>query len=75
VTLNFNNNLATAAVFLDIEKAFDTTWQPGFLYKLLKLNLPICIVKFIGSFLTDRKFKVSAEGELSAPREIQAGVP
>jgi hypothetical protein len=30
VTLNFNNNMSTAAVFLDIEKAFDTTW----LYKL-----------------------------------------
>jgi hypothetical protein len=25
VTLNFNNKMSTAAVFLDIEKAFDTT--------------------------------------------------
>jgi hypothetical protein len=25
VTLNFNNNMSTAAVFLDIEKTFDTT--------------------------------------------------
>jgi hypothetical protein len=25
VSLNFNNNMSTAAVFLDIEKAFDTT--------------------------------------------------
>jgi hypothetical protein len=25
VTLHFNNNMATAAIFLDIEKAFDTT--------------------------------------------------
>jgi hypothetical protein len=25
VTLNFNNNMTTAAVFLDSEKAFDTT--------------------------------------------------
>jgi hypothetical protein len=25
VILNFNNNMSTAAVFLDIEKAFDTT--------------------------------------------------
>jgi hypothetical protein len=25
VTLNFNNNMSTAAVFFDIEKAFDTT--------------------------------------------------
>jgi hypothetical protein len=25
VTLNFNNNMSTTAVFLDFEKAFDTT--------------------------------------------------
>jgi len=29
VTLNFNDSLSMAAVFLDIEKAFDTTWRPG----------------------------------------------
>jgi hypothetical protein len=34
VTLNFNNNMSTAAIFLNIEKAFDTTWHIGLLYKL-----------------------------------------
>jgi hypothetical protein len=38
VTHNFNNNMSTAAVFLNIGKAFDTTWHPGFLYKLSKLH-------------------------------------
>jgi hypothetical protein len=27
VTCNFNNKMSTAAVLLDIEKAFDTTWH------------------------------------------------
>jgi hypothetical protein len=36
VTINFKNNMSTAAAFLDIEKAFDTIWQPGLLYKLSK---------------------------------------
>jgi hypothetical protein len=31
VTMNCNNNMSTAAVFLDIGKAFDTTWHPGWL--------------------------------------------
>jgi hypothetical protein len=31
VTLNFNNEMSTAVVFLDIEKAFDTTWHSGLL--------------------------------------------
>jgi hypothetical protein len=36
VTLNFNIKMSPAAVFLDIEKAFDTTWHHGLLYKLSK---------------------------------------
>jgi hypothetical protein len=32
ITLNFNNKMSTAAVFLDIEKAFDTLWHPSLLY-------------------------------------------
>jgi hypothetical protein len=38
VTLHFNNNMSTAAVSLDIKEAFDTTWHPGLLYKLAKLQ-------------------------------------
>jgi hypothetical protein len=75
VTLNFNNNTSTAAVFLDIEKAFDKTWHPGLLYKLSKLEFSINLIKLISSFLSQRKFRVSVEGEMSTPREMQAGVP
>jgi hypothetical protein len=48
VTLHFNNNMSTAAVFLDIEKAFDITWQPGLLYKLSKLQFSTSLIKIIG---------------------------
>jgi hypothetical protein len=75
VTLNFNYNMSTAVVFLDIEKAFDTTWHPGLLYKLLELTFSASLMKLIASFLSNRKFKVSVEGELSSPRKIAAGVP
>jgi hypothetical protein len=75
VTLNFNNNMATAAVFVDIEKAFDTTWHSGLLYKLLELEFSTSFIKAIASFLTDRKFEVLVEGEFSTPRKITAGVP
>jgi hypothetical protein len=50
VTLNFNNNMSTAAVFLDIEKAFDTTWHPGLLYKLSELEFPTSLIKVISYF-------------------------
>jgi hypothetical protein len=75
VTLHFNSNMSIAAVFLDIEKAFDTTWHPGLLYKLSKLQFLTRLIKLISSFLSQRKFRVSVEGENSTPRYMQARVP
>jgi hypothetical protein len=75
VTLNFNSNMSMVVVFLDIEKAFDTIWHFGLLYKLLKLNVSISLIKLISSLLSQRKFRISVEGEISAPRDKQAGVP
>jgi hypothetical protein len=72
VTLNLNNSMSTAAVFLDIEKAFDTTLHNGLLYKLSKMNFSARLIKLISSFLSNRKFSVSVEGEMSTPRIIIA---
>jgi hypothetical protein len=33
------------------------------------------VIKLISSFLSQRKFRVSEEGEMSTPREMRAGVP
>jgi hypothetical protein len=74
VSLNFNSNMATAAVFLDTEKAFDTTWHLGLLHKLYTLQFSTNLVKLIGCFLFQRKLGVSVEGGISAPRNIQAEV-
>jgi hypothetical protein len=75
ITLNFNNNMSMAAVFLDIEKALNKTWHSGILYKLSELACSTSLIKLIASFLTSRKFKVLVEGEFSTPRNIAAGVP
>jgi hypothetical protein len=47
VTLNFNNNLLTTAVFLDIEKAFHTTWHSGILYTFLKFEFSTSFVNIV----------------------------
>jgi hypothetical protein len=65
----------TANVFLDIEKALHITWHIGFLYKSSDLKFSISLIKLISSFLSQRKFRVSVEGELSATRDIQEGLP
>jgi hypothetical protein len=75
VTLNFNNNMSTAAVFLDIKKTFDTTWQYGLLYNLSTSQFSTSLIKLISSLLSQCKFSVSVEGEMLTQREMQAGVP
>jgi hypothetical protein len=75
VTLNFNNKMSTAAVFLDIEKAFDTLRHPGLLCMLSTMEFSTNLIKLISSFLSQRKFRVSVEGEMSTPRHIKAEVP
>jgi hypothetical protein len=75
VTFNFNNKMSTAAGFLGNEKAFDTTWHSGLLYKLSKLEISTSLIQLIGSFLSQREFRVSVEGEMSTPRVMYAGVP
>jgi hypothetical protein len=73
-TLNFNNKMSTAAAFLDIEKAFDTTWHSGLIYKLSKMEFSNSLIKLISSFLSQRKFRVSVEDEMSTPLKMKAGV-
>jgi hypothetical protein len=67
VTLDFNNNMSTATVFFDIEKAFDTTWHTGLLYKLSKMDFSASLIKLISSFLSNKKFSVPVEDEMSTP--------
>jgi hypothetical protein len=54
VTLNLKINMSTAAVFLDIEKAFGKTGYLGLLYKLSKLKFSTNPIKLIGSFLSQK---------------------
>jgi hypothetical protein len=51
--------MSTTAVFLDVEKAFDTTWHNGLLYilyKLSEINFSASLFKLVSSFLSNRKF-------------------
>jgi hypothetical protein len=67
--------MSMVEVSLDIEKAFNTTWHLYLLYKLWKLRFLISLIKLIISFLSQRKFRVSDDDEISTPKDIQAGVP
>ena len=65
----------TVACFLDVEKAFDSVWHDGLLFKLREIQLPDCYLRLIASFLTERTFCVRIDDHVSSERRITAGVP
>jgi hypothetical protein len=65
--------MPTVAVFLDIAEAFDTAWYSCVLYKLSKLELPTSLIKLICSFLSQQKFSVSVESEMSTRAVVPQG--
>lgn len=76
VTRNLNLSNATAAVFLDIEKAYDKIWRDQLIRKLHEnTSIPDCYIKLIGNFLTERKMVVHIEGKSSDARVASAGLP
>ena len=71
----FNNQNKTAAIFFDLKKAIDRTWNKGFLLKLNELNTPGHFQNWVNGFLENRKFKVASCTITSQIREMVDGVP
>lgn len=65
----------TAAISLDVEKAFDSVWHNGLRYKLSELGLPGRLLRLLSSFLTDRTIKVRVGHNLSKSVALRAGTP
>ena len=63
------------SIFLDLEKAYDTTWKHGILLDLYKRGLRGRLTMFICDFLFDRYFKVRVGNIYSDPYIQEAGVP
>lgn len=75
ISKKFNIRKDTGMALLDIEKAFDTVWHDGLIYKLLKAETPLPLVRIIDDYLRDRTFTVTIKGENSNPRKVPMGVP
>ena len=63
------------AIFLDLNKAFDTVWHPGLLSKLWQKGVTGRTWLWIRSFLFSRQIRVVQSGYASSWFNITAGVP
>ncbi|GFW21863.1 RNA-directed DNA polymerase from mobile element jockey [Trichonephila clavipes] len=64
----------TAAVFLDIQKAFDRVWHTGLLFKLIMYKIPPPLIFLLKYYISDRSFTVKINRTFSQVRPAKAGV-
>ena len=65
----------TVLATVNFAKAFDSVWHSDLLSKLLSLSLPLCFVKWIQSYLSDRRLKVRLCNSYSHPFCLQRSAP
>lgn len=75
ITVSYNKSNVTSLVLLDIEKAFDTVWIQGIVYKLIKYQFEQSLVKLVYNHLTNRQFKIKINESHSSIKHPKAGVP
>lgn len=75
ITKAFQHRYYTTMLLLDVEKAYDTVWHPGLIYKLYQAGIDPSLVRLITSFLTNRSFQVKYQNSFSSIKESKAGVP
>ena len=65
----------SAAIFMDVEKAFDKVWHAGLINSLIRTGLPTIYVRYIHSFISDRHMFFSINSQESPLIKMNFGVP
>jgi hypothetical protein len=67
--------MIAGTLFIDIKGAFPNVDRPRLLARLIELGIPGDLVRWIDSFLSDRKVQLVIDGQLCPLRDIDCGVP
>lgn len=73
-TAKLTGNKSTA-LFIDIQKAFDSVWHEGLIYKLHLFGCPRNLIILVNNFLKNRKLRVKIGGSLSEDFSPEQGLP
>ena len=70
------DNKTVIALFIDMEKAFDSVWKRGLIVKLAKLNIKGKVLQLIDNFLTTRTVNLNINGSKGEQRNCEEyGLP
>lgn len=61
---HLNNRKIVGACLIDLEKAFDTVWREGLIYKLIHQHFPTHIIHMIQAMISAKQFVVT-NGEIT----------
>ena len=75
ITECLNRGFAIAVLFIDFIKAFDPVPHPELFAKLEAIGFRGKLLKWLKSFLSDRKQRVVLDGVSSDWKEVLSGVP
>lgn len=64
-----NAKQRVAACLIDLEKAFDTVWTLGLIYKMIKKNFPKYLIKIVWNMITNKSF-VMTDGAHQSSKEF-----
>ena len=72
---NINCSVHTLAVFLDVEKAYDSLWIEGLLFKLNQCGIQGKMLNYLQNYLTERTFQVRISDIESGEYKMLNGLP
>ena len=71
----FQEKEHTAAVFVDLQQAYDHVWRQGLLFKMQKLGIQGNMYEWIKAFLQDRSISTKVNCAMSKKRAFTEGIP
>lgn len=66
VQWSLKKSFCTAACLIDFEKAFDSIWIPGLIYKLFEYKFPLYLIILLHNMLNNKSFLVSNQNKISS---------
>jgi hypothetical protein len=75
ISNGYNLHKHSGMVLLDLEKAYNTVWIHGLLYKLIVFKLPTYLLFTLKAFLESHTFTVHLNDTSLSPKTTPSGLP